>query len=146
MLLTLGLYIYFNKSAEEHQNRLAIEEVYHNLATEASKIQETTKIVTRYIEKPDGTKITEKSETENKSTESTKVVEQSSDKSIVKSEAVSNPTQYSVTLLGPVKLGSPYDYEQVGIYFGRRILGPVEGIIGGRPFERSLEFGLRFEW
>lgn len=122
-----------------------MEEVYHNLVIEANKIKSETKVVTRYIEKPDGTKITEKIDTEKKTEESTKVSEEKSEKSIVKVEG-SPRSQYSVTVLGPLKVGSPYDYDQIGVYLGYRILGPFEAIIGGKPAERSAEIGLRFEW
>lgn len=138
----------YNRSIEEQQTRLAVEEVYHNLAIEASKIQEKTKVVTRYIEKPDGTKITEKTEEENKVVENTKVIEESADKSIIETKGSTKAlSKYSLMVLGPLKYGAAYDYEQTGIYAGLRLFGsPIELILGGRPFEKSIEGGLRIEW
>lgn len=146
MLLGFLLKVYYDKSRTEQTNRLAIEEVYHSLVVEANKIRSSVKIVTRTVEKPDGTKIVEKTESTKKSEESTKVSKQQVDKSIVATEERSKKaSQYSATVLGPLQ-ASPYDVNQIGVYFGYRIFGPIEVLIGGRPMERAAEVGVRIEF
>ena len=139
------LKIWYEKAETERVNRVAVEEVYHNLAIEANKIQEKTKVVTRYIEKPDGTKVTEKVEEKDKIENSSKVVDESSDKKKETIEQVPDKPHYSITALGPIK-GTP-SYEEIGVYFGFRVWDmPVELLLGGRPFNREAEGGLRYEW
>ena len=141
------LKIWYDKANTEQQSRLAIEEVYHNLAVEASKLKESTKVVTRYVEKPDGTKTIVKTETSKKVEEKTKVKESKSEKSMVREDSSTKDiSKYSTTILGPLKYDGEYDYEQIGVYLGYRIFGPIEIIVGGRPYQHDAEVGVRFEW